>query len=596
MRRLIAAIAALALSFGIFASSERASAQSTNPQTRLVFAYYFLATSTYGFTVDDYKKDIQDAQALGIDGFAVAAGSWSYNPSTYPVWAAAMFAAAQAAALNSDGTKFKLFFSAEVGGGASGITTADVQSMLNSTFTGTPPVSGTGVSSTNYYWYAGKPMLTTSSGQLGQDDATGNSAAGQAFWASVFSGGVQASFYPAFITRRPTGGRVNTDNPTYAQISSDYNTWWKDMVGGLCYFTTDGLAINPDGSNGDMIASEEAYATLMGQNSRLYLAGLSSYYAHAPNDPYIVADERYGGEGIAAQWNSIINVQKPQWVILYTWNDLGETYMSSADMTWANSFYVQYPMLYSHVGMAQLNAYFISWFKNNTQPAVTNDKLFYFYRTQPAAAVPPGNTITTAFYDLIDCIFITTILGEPATVQVTSGGNVTSVPVASGMVHTRVSFTPGAQNIQLIRGGTTLINLTGDTILSTISVFNQNPTTGFATSGSTTSSSATSGSGTSTVSASPTPPTVTFTSPGNGAVYKANGAVNITASASDPNGVASITIGGDSRSLMTCTNATSCSATWQGKQITRGTHTISATAINRLGYSAKTSITILELH
>ena len=453
-------------------------AQGTTP---LVFAYYFLANSTYGFSQANYQQDIADAQALGIDGFVVAAGAWSSQPGNYPVWAASMFAAAATSANNADGTKFKLFMSAEVGGGASGIAMADVRGMVN-TFKGTGPASGTGVGSGNYYWYAGKPMLTTSSGEKGQDNTTGDSAAGQAYWESVFSGGFTASFYPYFITRRPSGGQVNTDNPTYAQIAADWNTnysWWPNVVNGLAYFATDGLPLNPDGSTGNLITSQEAYAQLMRENSRLYIAGLSSYYSHSSNVGYIVAVERYGGEGIAAQWASIINTQKPPWVILYTWNDMGETYMTPASMSWANSFYAQYPMLYSHIGMAQLNAYFIDWFKNSRQPTVASDKLFYFYRTHSKNLTPPRRTVRTAFYNFLDDIFVTTILTAPATLRVTSGRNVTDTAVASGLAHTRIPFRTGAQNIKLIRDGNTLINLDGDPILSSITAYNMNPTTGY---------------------------------------------------------------------------------------------------------------------
>ena len=51
-------------------------------------------------------------------------------------------------------------------------------------------------------------------------------------------------------------------------------------------------------------------------------------------------------------------------------------------------------------------------------------------------------------------------------------------------------------------------------------------------------------------------------------------AVNITASASDPSGIASITILGDELDANGYLNTTACSATWQGKKITQGTHTI----------------------
>jgi hypothetical protein len=47
--------------------------------------------------------------------------------------------------------------------------------------------------------------------------------------------------------------------------------------------------------------------------------------------------------------------------------------------------------------------------------------------------------------------------------------------------------------------------------------------------------------------------------------------------------------------LRTCTNTTTCSASWQGTAISQGTHSISATAVSTLGYAASASTTILKL-
>jgi Bacterial Ig domain len=89
-------------------------------------------------------------------------------------------------------------------------------------------------------------------------------------------------------------------------------------------------------------------------------------------------------------------------------------------------------------------------------------------------------------------------------------------------------------------------------------------------------------------------PTVNISSPADGTKLNSNGTINIAASASDASGIASITIKGDSTTLNKCTNTTSCSAQWQGKNITKGTHTISATAINNAGTTGSASVTILS--
>ncbi len=73
-------------------------------------------------------------------------------------------------------------------------------------------------------------------------------------------------------------------------------------------------------------------------------------------------------------------------------------------------------------------------------------------------------------------------------------------------------------------------------------------------------------------------PKVTITSPTNGAKLKGNGSVNISVSASDASGISSIVISADGKQLGSCTVSTTCSATWGGKSISAGTHTITAVA------------------
>jgi chitodextrinase len=91
------------------------------------------------------------------------------------------------------------------------------------------------------------------------------------------------------------------------------------------------------------------------------------------------------------------------------------------------------------------------------------------------------------------------------------------------------------------------------------------------------------------------PLSISISSPANGATIHGNGSVNIASNASDSTSIESITIKGDSNVLFTCASATSCSATWQGKSITKGTHVISATAVDAFGSTSSVSVTILAL-
>jgi hypothetical protein len=78
-------------------------------------------------------------------------------------------------------------------------------------------------------------------------------------------------------------------------------------------------------------------------------------------------------------------------------------------------------------------------------------------------------------------------------------------------------------------------------------------------------------------------------------VFKGNADINISVSATGPNPIASITIMGDNTNLQTCTSAGSCSAVWRGANISEGTHTVKAIAVDTAGNQAGASVTIVDL-
>ena len=103
---------------------------------------------------------------------------------------------------------------------------------------------------------------------------------------------------------------------------------------------------------------------------------------------------------------------------------------------------------------------------------------------------------------------------------------------------------------------------------------------------------------TATATSAPAPASklsISISSPTNGALIRGNGSVNIASSASDTTSIQKITIKGDDNVLYTCTGVHSCATTWQGKNISKGTHVISATATDSFGSTSSASITILDL-
>jgi hypothetical protein len=75
---------------------------------RRVFAHYMVCFATYGEGVENYKREIREAQAAGIDGFALNCGSW-HNEPHYPRRVAQLYQAAKE--LDSG---FRLFFSIDL--------------------------------------------------------------------------------------------------------------------------------------------------------------------------------------------------------------------------------------------------------------------------------------------------------------------------------------------------------------------------------------------------------------------------------------------------------------------------------------------------
>src|SRR5580658_3665500 len=126
------------------------------PAQRMVFAHYMLTNQDYQGDSDptqelkiaSYEREIREAQAIGIDGFALNAGGW-LRQTYYIRYAAQMFEAA--VRLHSG---FKLLFSADM---CCGNGIADVEDMMRR-FANNPRYAQV------YFRYRGAYVLTTFAG------------------------------------------------------------------------------------------------------------------------------------------------------------------------------------------------------------------------------------------------------------------------------------------------------------------------------------------------------------------------------------------------------------------------------------------------
>jgi len=437
---------------------------------RLVFAHYMVSNRDYGGSVAGYERDIQDAQAAGIDGFQLNLGSW--NDDIYKWNVQAMFQAAQA--LNSG---FKLFFSADM----TGMSFPEVTAMM------------TAYANNPYYWHiqqtvggavVSRPFLSTWGGE------GGGYASAKASWnTQVFqplrAAGINPYFVPSFFTTTPDGKQYVGSSPSAIAT----------QISGLDLGFTDGTGYSgglgsPTAPGTTVLTVAENYA------AQLHAAGLSTFGGVSPQywgsrqislgRPYY---EYTGGEGLEAQWNSILSKQKPNWVTCFTWNDFDEaTYWSPIDDVnkyWPYAAHSALGFYKSHAGITKLNQYYINWYKTGVKPAQTSDSLCYCYRTHPKNATATHDQfgpVTSFNGNAQDMIYVTTLLTAPATLVVTTGGQTLTYAVSAGIGNTRVPFRVGTQSFQLVRGGRTVLSQTStEPIIANPVEYNFNYYTGWIT-------------------------------------------------------------------------------------------------------------------
>jgi glucan endo-1,3-alpha-glucosidase len=431
---------AAALSAPRLGTTQPVQAASDPPK---VFAHYMVALHGYDETLDGFKQDIRDAQAAGIDGFVLNANPWSYiNEPHYKRRMDYLYQAARE--LN---TGFVLFPSLDLCCNA----TADHVKAMVRAYANQP----------SHYRYQGRPMVSTFWGLQ----------RGKSFWKDQIltplrNEGINVFFVPDF----PHG--TLPEYPTAAQIRSAYDSGgWADTIDGFFWF---GAAGTPQ----QLIPSLEAFAQVSRDVGKPFM---SSYTPEYWGITQVTMGRRYyetqGGEGLDSAWRSIITTQRPQWVEVVTWNDFGEaSYATPVDAAMMNrqaGVQNQGVPMRAHGAYADMLRDYAQWYKSGTQPAITHDTVYAFYRTHPKDLTASGDAaVTYRRGDVEDVIYLTTRLTAPATLRVTSGGMVAERAMAAGTAHVRVPFRPGTQTFELVRNGQSYAAETGEPIAASITKYN----------------------------------------------------------------------------------------------------------------------------
>lgn len=410
-----------------------------------VFAHYMVCCPSQGASLEGMMSEIKNAQAAGIDGFVLNCGGWLNG--NYKVKSQLMFEAAEN--LNSG---FKLFFSLD------GCCNNTPQAAIDMV------VSFSGRSA--QFFYENKVVLSSwSAGNL-------------SFWKDgVFTPlrklGYDIFFVPFFFTE------TRSALPSLNQIRSSYDAWWNEIVDGLFYFGAAGL---PE----QIITSSEAYASVMHDAKKLYMAPVCPLYwgrIQANGRRYF---EFRGGEGLALQWNSIIFKQDPEWVELITWNDFNESYICPGILDDVSRIYFKqtpFGFFKPHAAYLELCKYYIQWYKTGIQPSVETNAIFFFYRTHSKHLSAPFDQlgpVTQVKGDVEDIIYLTIFAEDILEIKVSSGSSQIVFQASLGINHYRVPFLPGEQQFEVFKKQVKIIDIKGEPISSTITHYNYFMTTGYA--------------------------------------------------------------------------------------------------------------------
>ena len=427
----------------IFVVSARA---ATSVGNHLVFAHYMVCFATYGATVDGYKRDILEAQAAGLDGFALNVGAWSGPDTYYKERVKLIYDAAEQL-----GTGFRLFFSIEI------VNTNDIVEMIS-----------TYAKRTNSFRYSDKVVVST----YGQNQLDWNGS----IFTPLKSLGISCFFVPHFWSDPVQ------ELPSYLD-GKNLLQRYDGVVDGLFLFGAAGLP-------GQLAQSNANYTKAAHEAGKISMASVTPNYwgaaQYSLGRRYFESDAY---EGLALQWNSIITNQ-PDWVEIVTWNDWNESsYISGVDDPgkYNGSDSLQTLKRHSHVGYLELSKRYIAWYKTGKEPAIERDAVFYSYRTHSKDLVAKRTNDAPVMWFLGDCqdvIYTTCTLTSPAVLEVKSGALSSTNVLPSGMSHVRVPFSAGRQIFTLRREGSEVVSVEvvsveGVPIASEIEVYDYFPATGY---------------------------------------------------------------------------------------------------------------------
>ncbi|WVQ62263.1 uncharacterized protein L199_000402 [Kwoniella botswanensis] len=382
---------------------------AASSESHYVWAHHMVG-NTYPYTQSNWASDISQAQAAGIDGFALNMGSDS--------WQVDRISDAYSAAGSSG---FKLFLSLDMTV-LSCSSSSDASNLVNLV----KKFSGLSAQAE----HDGKVLVSTFAGSdcgiSWQND----------FVSALEDAGVSIFFVPSIFSDPST---FSSDSWMDGELN--WNSGW------------------PMGSDDLDTSSDKKYISALGDKE--YWAAVSPFFfTHfSPstwNKNWLYKSDEWL---YATRWEDLIAMRdQVKSVEILTWNDYGESSyigpiegaLPSGSEVWTNGF--------THTALNSLTTYYATAFKTGSYPSITEDEIVMWARPHPHDATASSDSTgkPTGWNYTEDYLWAVVLATADSTVTLTSGSNTQTFQVSAGLNKLKLAMSAGSISGSISRSGSTV--------------------------------------------------------------------------------------------------------------------------------------------
>lgn len=252
--------------------------------------------------------------------------------------------------------------------------------------------------------------------------------------------GVEVAWYPMFLSR------------IEMNRLPDLDAWYRSIEG---YSRWDGRWVTQAGSN--ISEQEEAIANGVKWMPRAVFQDMRVRKAERPELRHW---ESSNSESFRAHLEAAIG-SGADWLAFITWNDYAETQIA--------------PSRARGYAVADLAAYYTSWFRTGQLPAITRDALYYFHRKQHTEAPYDPDRQTAGAYVIPagpaarNEVELLAFLAEPGQLAIRQGSDARTMEAGAGLASFKVPLVEGTRpRFELWRDGQLVESLDGRVPIETV--------------------------------------------------------------------------------------------------------------------------------